>query len=108
MPAHEYLHGVQFAYDNPELGESKKLHRVQASSGGSHLGEMIWSGKGIRNIMTTPGQERRGVATRMWNEGHRLAEENAKIPKPKHSTERTNAGDAWARSVGGPLPRRSR
>jgi hypothetical protein len=109
MPAHEYLHGIQFSYDNPELGESTKLHRIRASTGGSQLGEMIWGkGGGIRNIMTTPGQERRGVATAMWQEGHRLAGEQASVPRPKHSKERTNAGDAWARSVGGRLPRRSR
>ena len=99
---------VQFAYDQPELGESKPTHRIRAlSQHGSELGSMLWSSKEIRNIGVTPGQERRGIATAMWHEGHRMAAENPKIPQPKHSKQRTKAGDAWARSVGGRLPRRA-
>ena len=102
------LNDIQFQYDNPDFGESKPSHRVQALAGptGSKVGEMIWNSKGIRNIGVGEQFQRRGVATAMWGEGQRLASENRKIPQPKHSPERTKAGDAWARSVGGPLPRR--
>ena len=101
------LNKIQFAYDQPELGESFTTHRIRATTErGNELGSMLWSGKEIRNIGVTPGQERRGVATAMWHEGHRMAAENPRIPRPKHSKQRTAAGDAWARSVGGRLPRR--
>jgi hypothetical protein len=101
------LSNLQFHYDQPEFGESFTTHRVRAmSQHGSELGSMLWSGKEIRNIGVTPGQERRGIATAMWHEGHRLAAENPGIPQPKHSKQRTSAGDKWARSVGGRLPRR--
>jgi hypothetical protein len=73
---------------------------------GSFVGNMRWSAKQVRNVMVNESHQRQGIASGMWNEGHRLASENARIPKPKHSPDRTHAGDAWARSVGGPLPRR--
>lgn len=108
MPAHEYVNGVQFHYDNPELGTAKQVHRIQAFSGSAPLGRMLWNSRSILNIDVEPQQARRGVATSMWHEGHRLAEQNARIPKPKHSPDRTAMGDAWARSVGGRLPRRKK
>jgi hypothetical protein len=107
MPADEHL-GLQFRYDQPDFGESFPTHRITALAAGGRrqAGTMLWSAKGVRNIGTDADLQRRGVATAMWQEGHRLAAENARIPKPKHSPERTAAGDAWARSVGGRLPRR--
>ena len=110
MPAHEYVNGMQFHHEtiHEELGYSIPVHQVTAYTGMHPLGKMIWSRKAILNIQTEPGQERRGVATALWHEGHRLAGEKGRVPKPKHSTERTDRGDAWARSVGGKLPRRSR
>jgi hypothetical protein len=104
------LSNLQFHYDTPELGESYTTHRLRATAGptNTHVGEMLWSSKGIRNIGVAADQQRRGVATGMWNEGQRMASENARIPTPKHSNERTSAGDAWAKSVGGKLPRRKK
>ena len=109
MAASDKLSGLQFHYDQPDLGESKTTHRIRAypeSNPGFSVGTMLWNSKGIRNIEST--EPRRGVATAMWNEGHRMAETNAKVPKPKHSADRTTAGDAWARSVGGSLPRKKK
>jgi hypothetical protein len=109
MPANDKISDLQFRYDNPELGTSGKYHRIQAFAGPNqaHVGEMLWTSKRISNILVGGQFQRRGVATSMWNEGHRLASENARIPAPKHSSDRTNAGDAWARAVGGRVPRRS-
>lgn len=105
MPAHEHVNSVQFDYDNPELGTAKQVHRVTAKSGETTLGEMTWNSRSILKI-DVPEHTRQGVATSMWNEGHRLAEQNARVPKPKHSSDRTAMGDAWAKSVGGRLPRK--
>lgn len=108
MPADDVL-GLQFQYSTPEYGESYKTHAIEALNEGAPIGKMEWSGRhGIRKIDVEPEFARRGVATAMWNEAHRLAEQNARIPKPKHSPQRTEMGDAWARAVGGRLPRRSR
>jgi len=98
---------IQFAYDQPDLGQSQTLHRITAlSQHGGQLGSMLWDTRHIRNIGVASDQQRRGIATAMWHEGHRMAAENRSIPKPKHSADRTAAGEAWARSVGGRLPRR--
>ena len=45
-----------------------------------------------------PAFRRQGVATAMWHEAH------ARGYELHHSDERTDAGDAWARKVGGPVP----
>jgi hypothetical protein len=67
---------------------------------------MMWNAKEISNIGVSADQQRRGVATGMYQHAQQLAATNARIPAPKHSADRTTAGDAWARSVGGRLPRK--
>jgi hypothetical protein len=107
MPAHEKLSDVQFEYRHyppSESGISFDQHRVAATRGGSEIGHMSWSQKGVHFIQSM--EPRQGVATALWHEGHRLAAENPKIVKPAHSADRTDSGDAWAKSVGGRLPRR--
>lgn len=108
MPAHEALHGLQFQYDTLDTGASKPMHRVRAFAGPTYqnVGTMIWSNDHVRNIQVDPQHHRRGVGTSLWNEGHRIASEERSVPAPKHSPDRTDAGDAWARKVGGSVPRR--
>ena len=101
------LSNIQFHYDQPDLGESFVTHRLRATTErGNELGSMLWSAKEIRNIGVSADVQRRGVATGMYQHAQQLAASNPKIPQPKHSADRTKAGDAWARSVGGRLPRR--
>lgn len=99
--------GLQFQYRPPEMGSNYHFLRA-VSSGGSWVGDMNWNSRHVHGVQVVPEHRRKGVATSLWNEGQRLASENAKIPAPKHSTDRTDDGDAWARSVGGRLPRRNR
>jgi hypothetical protein len=98
------LQGMQFNYRPPEMGRSS--HHLSVTMGDQTAG-MEWNAKHIMNISVPEGIQRQGVGSALWNEGHRLASENARIPAPAHSADRTNAGDAWARRVGGRLPRRS-
>lgn len=98
------LSDIQFQYHAP--GMASGSHRITAESEGKNVGHLLWSSQQVRNIAVSPDMQRQGIGTALWNEGHRLASENARIPKPKHSPDRTNEGDAWARSVGGRLPRR--
>lgn len=106
MPAHEHVNELQFHHDMPDLGGSVPTHRLKAVHP-EHgvMGQMLWSSRGIGFVTASP--QRQGTGTALWNEGHRLASENQRIPQPKHSSDRTNAGDAWAKSVGGRLPRRT-
>lgn len=108
MAAHEKLSDIQFEYHAPGMGNGS--HRItahqQVEGESKYAGHLLWTSKQVRNIDVAPTMQRQGVGTALWNEGHRLASENARIPAPKHSADRTNDGDAWARSVGGRLPRR--
>jgi len=60
----------------------------------------------IRGVYTTPELQRQGVASSLFSEAQSIAGQRG-VSVPKHSSDRTTAGDAWARSVGGRLPRRS-
>jgi hypothetical protein len=108
MAAPDHL-GLQFNlkhYPPSESGISFDQYRLAANVGETEVGHMSWSHKGVHFIeATTP---RQGIATALWNEGHRLAAENPAVVRPQHSADRTDSGDAWARAVGGRLPRRKR
>lgn len=109
MPAHEKLSEVQFGYRHyppSESGTSFSQHRVSAQVGGNEIGHMSWSKHGLHFIDVNPEHRRQGVATALWNEGHRIASADPSVVKPAHTPDRTDSGDAWARSVGGKLPRR--
>jgi GNAT superfamily N-acetyltransferase len=56
-------------------------------------------------LVVTPEYRRRGIATGLWAAAHAYAERYG-LPAPRHSEERSDDGDAWARSVGGELPPR--
>lgn len=96
-----------FEYSEEDYGESSPMHQIFARHGDTVAGTLRWDRREIREMDVEPSFRRMGVATSLWNEGHRLASENRRIPKPKHSADRTDAGDAWARTVGGRLPRRT-
>lgn len=109
MTATDALHGVQFSYRHyppSEGGVSFSQHRVAANVGDAEIGHMSWSNRGMHFIGVDDRYQRQGVATALWNEGHRIARQSSSVVKPAHTGDRTDSGDAWARSVGGRLPRR--
>lgn len=99
------LNEVQFRYERLDTGGTP-LHQVTAHHEDLQVGAMSWNARGVHGIETQPGFKRHGIATGMWREGQRLAQENARIPAPRHSPDRTIQGDAWAKAVGGRVPRR--
>lgn len=56
----------------------------------------------IKMIQVWEQYQRKGLATMLWEEAQRRWPDL----KIRHSEDRTVDGDAWARSVGGPIPRR--
>jgi hypothetical protein len=62
----------------------------------------------IKGVATEPEHRRQGLASRLYQEGQTLAGTTRGVPMPRHSEQRTTAGDAWARSVGGRLPRQKK
>jgi len=110
MPADEHLSGVQFVVKHhlaSETGLSMSLHRVSAMVGERQVGTMSWKRTGVENIEVDPAHRRQGIASELWRRAHEEAASSPHVVAPKHSKDRTDAGDAWARSVGGRLPRRS-
>jgi GNAT superfamily N-acetyltransferase len=75
---------------------------------GFEFGSMLWHHKTgeIGNIDVLPEVQRQGVATAMLGHARQLAGETRGVRPPRHSPERTDAGEAWARSLGERLPRR--
>lgn len=71
------------------------MHWRKRSSGGENAGQVDW-------VEVDPSYRRLGIGRQMWEHAQGLGLR----PSPKHSTDRTDSGDAWARSVGGRVPRR--
>jgi len=83
-------------------------YRIQAThtESGESVGNLFCDHSGkVQSIQVEPEHRRKGVATAMWEHAQGLAEQG-KVPKPKHSSDRSDQGDAWAKSVGGRRPRR--
>lgn len=89
-------------------GGSMGFHQVVAKdAGGEPVGRLLWRTGSrrpgeIHDLKVTEDHRRKGVATAMYN----YAADSGIRPAPKHSRERTDDGEAWAKAVGGPRPRR--
>lgn len=74
------------------------------------VGSISWHHKTgeIKGVYTAKEHQRQGVASALLNQSQQLAAGTRGVVAPRHSADRTDAGDAWARSVGGRLPARGR
>jgi ribosomal protein S18 acetylase RimI-like enzyme len=110
-----HLNPDQFHYAfrqaKPKEMGSRPMHELRVYGGGGmgSIGELYWHHKTgeIGNISVRPEVQRRGVATAMLGEARRLASETRGVRAPRHSPDRTAAGEAWARSLGERLPKRT-
>ena len=104
------LSGVQFQYTHPGAkGQHPNLHGITArNSEGSYLGFMEWNKKTgqIDNINVREPMRGLGIGTSLFEKANKLSADTG-IIAPKHSSFRTDKGDAWARAVSGKLPKRS-
>lgn len=104
--SHDAVSDQQFgdyklSYARPDMDIPR--HRITATTeSGYPAGQMTWHPKShaVTGIVVDEEDRRKGLATAMWKMGQDIR------PKPVHSADRTKAGEAWARSVGGRLPRR--
>lgn len=106
MAASDNISKQQFAFQY-QLHEG--IHNIEAFTPDKvhNLGWMQWrddTGE-VEHIMVNNDRRRQGIATAMWNRAHQLSQER-NVPAPQHSSRRTPSGDAWAKAVGGPVPRR--
>jgi GNAT superfamily N-acetyltransferase len=98
--------GSQWAQTNP--AERSRWEGSSADPGIRPIASISWhhqTGE-IRGVYTTPEHQRQGIASSLHAKAGEIASETRGVPTPKHSADRTTSGDAWARSVGGRLPRR--
>lgn len=95
------FHGLTFDYS--KIGS---LHYLEAQKEGEVVGKLNWvhpSGN-ISGIHVDKAHRRQGIATALFSEGKRLSETRG-IPTPKITSDRTNDGEAWSRSLGIRLPK---
>lgn len=115
MSASDNLNPVQFSF-KPAVSRSTDRvrggqqpdHVVHAwAPGDQHVGTLRWNALegDVENIEVDPGYRRQGVATGMW----KYAQQQEGVRSPQHAPadERTDAGNAWAKSVKGPGWRRT-
>ena len=100
------LNNEQFKFLYQRQGD---VHALNAVQGSMSKGWMQWDDQTgeLQHIFTNWDERRQGIATRMWNRAQRLSSERG-ITAPVHSRLRTDSGDAWAKSMGVKLPRRTR
>jgi ribosomal protein S18 acetylase RimI-like enzyme len=114
--SHRALNPEQFHYvfkkaTPREMGGSSH-HEVRAYGGGgaTNVGMIMWHHKTgeIGNIATSPEVRRQGIATAVYRHAQGIAAETRGVRPPRHSSDRTGEGEAWARSLGERLPKRLR
>jgi ribosomal protein S18 acetylase RimI-like enzyme len=69
------------------------------------MGNIEWhkdSGE-ILSVHVYPSYRRLGVANTLFHEAHKAAREQG-LAEPKHSEDRSEMGDAWAKQAGGEVP----
>lgn len=93
--------GVTFDHTADKYGARiTAVHPTQGTVGHMLLHPLISGKRKVRNVEVHTDFQRKGIATGMWNYA---VSQNL---NPRHSADRTDAGDAWARTVSKRLPRR--
>lgn len=99
------LSGVQFRhYPGDRKGTPHVL--IARNSDNVAVGSIRWHARTgtVQGIQVPHKFQGVGVATNLWEQANRLAD-LGHAPRPKHSNDRTIAGDAWTEKVGGPRPK---
>ena len=79
---------------------------IAAHLNGEQVGFLSLEPSGrVEDMGVNDEHQQKGVGTAMWNHALKL-HQSGQIPKPpKHSNYRTPEGDAFAKSVGGKIPK---
>ena len=91
------------------MDTSENLHRLEAlDEWDDYAGTMEWHPKTgeLKNIFVEPNLRRQGIATAMWSRAKEIASETRGVVSPRHSPDRTDEGDVWAKSTGDKVPPR--
>ena len=100
---------VEYQYDP---GNRSVPHRINAKLGTETVGHLEWHGdtedtfNHVQDVEVDPTMRRQGIATGMWNHAQHISTQFDDVAPPRHSSNRTNEGDSWAKAVGGHIPTR--
>ena len=93
--------------NHPTVPISIGMYR-EHKDGSTRIGTLQVKPSGeVHHVDTKPDYQRKGVATQLLNVAKSVASSTGR-PDVKHSTRRTDSGDAWAKSTGDPVPPRLR
>lgn len=105
----EFLNGLNFV--PTPAGERGLNHTIQAFASGHDgpVGSLRWSRHdgSIFMVQVHPDHQRQGLATELMRRARAFADSTPGVPHPQHSGNRTDAGDAWASSLGDRVPQRT-
>jgi len=100
---------AQYSLDLPgKMSSDDSYHEVKAyNSEHDNIGHLQWhkSTGEILDVRVEPEHQRKGIATALHSMAHKVAGE-FNVVKPVHSGDRSDQGEEWAKSIGGPLPKR--
>lgn len=111
MSADEHLSPVQFSFEPTDAAaEADGWHNHQIDAwapGDHHVGRLTWNSRDgdVQHVHVDARARRQGVATGMWKYAQGL--EGVQRPQHAPADERTDAGNAWVKSVKGPGWRRT-
>jgi GNAT superfamily N-acetyltransferase len=103
--AHRNLSEVQFKhYPGDNRGKDHILTATNPE--GERVGDIKWHGRTgrVNMVYVHPNYRGLGVATTLWDKATHLSE-IGHAPTPKHSDDRTLAGEEWVKTIGGNIPK---
>lgn len=111
--AHPALSRAQFSFthaseNNAVWGDNRHAINVTVPESKHDVGHLEWTPKTgeVYVVHVDDAYRRQGLATAMWHTAKAVAADTRGVKPPRHSPQRSDAGDAWARTVGGAVPRR--
>ena len=110
---HQFEPHIRVNTANEYSNYGNKVHHINIESHdpsnpeSEPMGEIEWhkdSGEILRVHVNEPFR-RLGVANTLFHEAHKSAREQG-LAEPKHSEDRSDEGDAWAKQAGGEVPQK--
>jgi hypothetical protein len=103
MTAQNNLNQQQFQFTHISANDVPEGdHMLLAHNGNPRdfAGVLTWDNNTVQNVGDHEDHQRKGLATEMWRQARQIS------PDIAHSNDRTQAGEAWSKSAGGPRPPR--
>jgi hypothetical protein len=112
---HQFEPHIHFSKADDYSNYGRNTHHIGLSThdldnpDSKEVAHLAWhSGTGeVLSIRTNNKYRRLGIANTLFHEAKKAAREQGLV-EPKHSDDRSDMGDAWAKQTGDPVPTRYR